>query len=85
MIENPDKLDGAIDGAIDGVKIDELDSMSFAKSGITGVCKSASVWGTKKAVTYPLFYLRKPKWMPEETYRELLDRLDIRISLLKRR
>lgn len=50
------------------------------KNRIFGI-KSAILWGYKNSNTsYPLIYLRKPKYMSEEEFNDILDRLEITLK-----
>ena len=41
--------------------------------------KSVVVWGHEQATAYPIMYIRKPKWMSQESFDNMIDK--VRISL----
>lgn len=61
--------------------LSELESITFAKRGMYNIVKSASVWGNKGCTTFPLFYIRKPKWISQQMFDELMANTDIIIKV----
>lgn len=55
-------------------------SYSMSIDPIEGVCKSPSVWvsldGIESSI-FPVAYIRKPKWMAEDDFRDMVARLRI--------
>ena len=66
--------------------IDKIRSIEYDKnrSKIFGI-KSAILWGHSKDTnsTFPLLYISKPKYITQEEYEDLLDRLEINLKVFK--
>ena len=56
----------------------KIESYSIA-SPIKGVCKSHGIWAQEGNKTAPLVYLQRPKWIPENEWKKIIDsiRLDL--------
>jgi len=52
----------------------KFDSYTIETQGHKNICKSPSAWGKRKGTNQyiPLVYFRKPKWMSEEDFREII-------------
>lgn len=61
----------------------KIDAYSISKNGLKGYRKSTIVWGHEhkhfSAKTFPILYIRKPKWMAQESFESLLDGIVINI------
>jgi hypothetical protein len=63
----------------------KIASYSISKNGLQGYRKSPTIWGYDKDdnTSYPLAYLRKPKWMCDKDWDVILNSisLDLMIDL----
>ncbi len=53
-----------------------LESYSICEP-IKGVCKSRAIWGNSGNKTFPLVYLRKPKHLTEEQFKDIVGYLSL--------
>jgi len=59
----------------------DIDSYSVNQEGIKGLVKGAAIWGHKDNVVFPLAYLRKPKHLSADNWKEVLN--GIRLEIVK--
>ncbi len=57
-----------------------IDSYSICEP-VTGVCKSYAIWGGSGGTTFPLIYLRKPKYLPEDQFKEIVGQLSLSLPV----
>ncbi len=48
---------------------------------IKGVCKSRAIWGSSGNMTFPLVYLRKPKHLTEDQFKEIVGQLSLSLPV----
>jgi hypothetical protein len=58
----------------------KIDSYYINKNGIKGLVKSAGIWGIDKNRQFPLVYLRKPKYLDEEKFQQIIDTITISLE-----
>lgn len=61
----------------------KIEKYSVSLNQFTGVCKSPALWGHRKDSNgiVPLIYFRKPKWVSDESFREIVK--EIRLVMPK--
>lgn len=49
-----------------------LDAYSVSQYPVARVCKSSCIWGHSGNTSLPLVYLRKPQWLSDESFHEIV-------------
>lgn len=57
----------------------EISSYSVSKKPLNGVCKSPAIWGTSGNMVMPFVYLRKPKWISDASFEEIIDAISLNL------
>lgn len=58
----------------------KIDIYYINENGIEGLVKSAGIWGVDGNKTFPLVYLKKPKHLSEEKFKEIIRTIEIKIK-----
>ncbi len=60
----------------------KIDKYSIAKNGLPPYRKSPIIFGHAMGTnqSYPLAYLRKPRWMKDDSWDKILDAIELNIT-----
>lgn len=57
----------------------KIKSYYINKDGVKGLVKSAGIWGTSGNKSFPLIYFKRPKFISEEKFKEIIDHITLTI------